>query len=298
MTLWRLAALNPALSPIERDDLDTQIREWHIQTVDKVRKGRPTNVGGGNNAVRKADVEVFSGFKPAIEACKLDWCDYVITGVTYQDSYRAYWKFSHAVIGNRLSDTESSKKSSRGKGGVKGVITSQVMCPVIVQSLHNAHERQPQADGAYSSSSEGFCESDRRDSVVRPQDSDSDLGDIEGAQAKGTMNRGQPSGRPENLLGPSGSGQLPIVMNVEQSAGNSRPQVNMNIGSKKVARLWKSRDEAPEAMVAMEVAAEVPVSMAASAVPVAMVPEAAAAPNDEYQVSIIHAAALFFDRII
>jgi hypothetical protein len=29
-------------------------------------------------------IEVFSGFKPAIAACQLDWEDYQIPGVTYQ----------------------------------------------------------------------------------------------------------------------------------------------------------------------------------------------------------------------
>ena len=30
-----------------------------------------------------SDVEIFSGFKPAIEACYMDWQDYPIPGVTY-----------------------------------------------------------------------------------------------------------------------------------------------------------------------------------------------------------------------
>lgn len=35
--LWRLAALNPGLSPEERDLLINQFKRWHIKIVDKVR---------------------------------------------------------------------------------------------------------------------------------------------------------------------------------------------------------------------------------------------------------------------
>jgi len=37
VTLWRLVALNPTLSPPQRDDLRSQLETWHIMTLDKVR---------------------------------------------------------------------------------------------------------------------------------------------------------------------------------------------------------------------------------------------------------------------
>ena len=36
VTLWRLAALCPANLQEERVELDLQLREWHIKTVEKV----------------------------------------------------------------------------------------------------------------------------------------------------------------------------------------------------------------------------------------------------------------------
>lgn len=39
VTLWRLVALNPRLSPVQRDDLRSQLETWHIMTLDKVRVG-------------------------------------------------------------------------------------------------------------------------------------------------------------------------------------------------------------------------------------------------------------------
>ena len=38
VALWRLAALNPRLSPSQRQDLCTKFREWHVSTVEKVRQ--------------------------------------------------------------------------------------------------------------------------------------------------------------------------------------------------------------------------------------------------------------------
>jgi len=36
VVLWRLAALNPGLSPEERELLHGQFRDWHLKIVEKV----------------------------------------------------------------------------------------------------------------------------------------------------------------------------------------------------------------------------------------------------------------------
>lgn len=38
VVLWRLAALNPALAPHERDTLHEQFAQWHMKVLDKVNK--------------------------------------------------------------------------------------------------------------------------------------------------------------------------------------------------------------------------------------------------------------------
>jgi hypothetical protein len=38
VTLWRLAALNPKISPTQRQDMLVKFRDWHISTIEKVRK--------------------------------------------------------------------------------------------------------------------------------------------------------------------------------------------------------------------------------------------------------------------
>lgn len=91
--LWRLAALNPGLAPHERDMLHNQFTTWHMKIMEKVTKSRSnSNQSNSNkNGGFRMDLEVFTGFKPAIEACYLDWDDYPMPGITYtQDTNPMY----------------------------------------------------------------------------------------------------------------------------------------------------------------------------------------------------------------
>ncbi|XP_071953686.1 zinc finger SWIM domain-containing protein 8-like isoform X2 [Antedon mediterranea] len=83
VTLWRYASLNPANSPAQRKQFGAEFRKWHLQVIESSKKGR--RVGGGGANVRKVDMDVFSGFKPAIEACLQDWNDFPIEGVTFSE---------------------------------------------------------------------------------------------------------------------------------------------------------------------------------------------------------------------
>ncbi|XP_032453263.1 zinc finger SWIM domain-containing protein 8 isoform X6 [Nasonia vitripennis] len=95
VVLWRLAALNPGLSPSEREMLHGQFTAWHMKIIDKLTKIRGTTVsqnshnrnnGGGQKDSLKTDLELFIGFKPALEACYLDWEEYTLPGITYTAS--------------------------------------------------------------------------------------------------------------------------------------------------------------------------------------------------------------------
>lgn len=85
VVLWRLAALNPGLAPDERDMLHAQFTAWHLKILDRVVKCRmmPPSYSNKHQQNSRSDAEMFVGFKPAIEACYLDWEEYPIPGITH-----------------------------------------------------------------------------------------------------------------------------------------------------------------------------------------------------------------------
>ncbi|EDX16689.1 GD24863, partial [Drosophila simulans] len=85
VALWRLAALNPGLAPDERDMLHAQFTAWHLKILDRVVKSRmmPSSYTNKHQQNSRSETELFIGFKPAIEACYLDWEGYPIPGVTH-----------------------------------------------------------------------------------------------------------------------------------------------------------------------------------------------------------------------
>lgn len=91
--LWRLAALNPGLAPDERDMLHAQFTAWHLKILDRIVKCRvqSSSYSSKHQQHLRTDAELFVGFKPAIEACYLDWEDYPILGITHtQDTNPMY----------------------------------------------------------------------------------------------------------------------------------------------------------------------------------------------------------------
>ncbi|CAH0553047.1 unnamed protein product [Brassicogethes aeneus] len=202
VVLWRLAALNPGLAPHERDMLHNQFTTWHMKILEKVSKCRSTSSSQSNfskNSSLKMDLEVFTGFKPAIEACYLDWDDYPMPGITYTQDINPMYHCPFTCF-RHGSD-------SRGEGQVTQVNSSKALLncehPHTSHSHHHHHHHHhhhsrvtrfdfgdvislnpveyappPQLNrgGNRSSvSSEGFCEVDDDMNVIpnREQDYDS-----------------------------------------------------------------------------------------------------------------------------
>ncbi|KAL3877929.1 hypothetical protein ACJMK2_035570 [Sinanodonta woodiana] len=188
--LWRLAALNPKLSPIQREDLCSKFKEWHISTVEKVRRARNSNNSG--NGIKKNDIENFAGFKPGIEACYLSWNEYPIPGITYSDKQTLCLRYRF----NRHNDIEAKKPSRIQPVTIcsENLIstddkTTLAQAANMFQEHHSsqdikgkrhAHSSRLDAnnDGAISSGSEGFCEPERGSSLFRDSDSGSEMKEI------------------------------------------------------------------------------------------------------------------------
>ncbi|XP_078284482.1 zinc finger SWIM domain-containing protein 8 [Rhinoraja longicauda] len=77
VVLWRLAVLDPTISPQRRKELCAQLRQWHLKVIEIVKRGQH----------RKSLDKLFQGFKPAVEACYFSWEDaFPIAGITYNSA--------------------------------------------------------------------------------------------------------------------------------------------------------------------------------------------------------------------
>ncbi|XP_061490779.1 zinc finger SWIM domain-containing protein 8 isoform X2 [Rhineura floridana] len=77
VVLWRLAVLDPTISPHRRRDLCTQLKQWQLKVIDNVKRGQH----------KKSLEKLFQGFKPAVEACYFNWEEaYPIPGITYSSA--------------------------------------------------------------------------------------------------------------------------------------------------------------------------------------------------------------------
>ncbi|XP_035214833.1 zinc finger SWIM domain-containing protein 8-like isoform X3 [Stegodyphus dumicola] len=182
--LWRLAALNPALSPQDRQTLFGQLRCWHVKTLERVWKTK-NNSSNNGNTIKRADIEVFPGFRPAMEGCLLDWSDYPIPGVTYADGggRRWYCPYVHVRTTEPVAssttgtDTDNSSlacfSARRGRSVDVGQLTSWCPCDkqasdkktICVLSFHHEQPTEPTElklnSNRSSLSSEGFCENEQ-----------------------------------------------------------------------------------------------------------------------------------------
>lgn len=149
-----------------------------------MRKARNSGSGNASNSVKKADMENFSGFKPAIEACQLTWNDYPIPGVTYssKDGQRWHYRFSAkcqegndvkkpsrvqpvTICSEDIISTDNSRNIAHSQRSQElRSRTGRIEARNIVARRDSGHN-----DGAASSGSEGFCEPENR----RSHDSDS-----------------------------------------------------------------------------------------------------------------------------
>ncbi|XP_077438005.1 zinc finger SWIM domain-containing protein 8 isoform X2 [Vanacampus margaritifer] len=74
VTLWKLAVLDPTMSPCRRLELASHLKLWHLKVIEIVKRGQH----------RKSLDKLFQGFKPAVESCYFNWQKaYPLEGITY-----------------------------------------------------------------------------------------------------------------------------------------------------------------------------------------------------------------------
>ncbi|XP_057703392.1 zinc finger SWIM domain-containing protein 8 isoform X2 [Corythoichthys intestinalis] len=77
--LWKLAVLDPTMSPCRRLELARHLKSWHLKVIEIVKRGQH----------RKSLDKLFQGFKPAVESCYFNWqIAYPLEGITYCSAER------------------------------------------------------------------------------------------------------------------------------------------------------------------------------------------------------------------
>ncbi|KYO27590.1 zinc finger SWIM domain-containing protein 8 [Alligator mississippiensis] len=114
VVLWRLAVLDPTISPQRRRDLCTQLRQWQLKVIDNVKRGQH----------KKSLEKLFQGFKPAVEACYFNWEEaYPIPGITYSstDKKNSFcWVKAIQQRNCRLQCVETTCEAGRTPGQESG----------------------------------------------------------------------------------------------------------------------------------------------------------------------------------
>ncbi|KAM4636202.1 zinc finger SWIM domain-containing protein 8 isoform 3-T3 [Discoglossus pictus] len=110
VVLWRLAILDPTISPQRRRDLCAQLRQWQLKVIENVKRGQH----------KKSLDKLFQGFKPAVEACYFNWEEaYPISGITYcsTDKKNSFcWVKAFQQRSCRLQCTEAVCEGGRAQG--------------------------------------------------------------------------------------------------------------------------------------------------------------------------------------
>ncbi|XP_060092641.1 zinc finger SWIM domain-containing protein 8 [Heteronotia binoei] len=114
VVLWRLAVLDPTISPHRRRDMCAQLRLWQLKVIDNVKRGQH----------KKSLEKLFQGFKPAVEACYFNWEEaYPIPGITYSsaDKKNSFcWVKAIQQRSCRPQCTEALCEAGRGPGQEAG----------------------------------------------------------------------------------------------------------------------------------------------------------------------------------
>ena len=153
VVLWRLAALNPGLAPDERDLLHAQFTTWHLKILDRVTKCMVTSTSHNSRQQQnlRNDTELFTGFKPAIEACYLDWEDYPIAGITHSLETNPMYHCPFTCFKSDATGVNGQVNSSQA------VLTQNVKQfhphSAQAQKLHQAHQTHKRRCYASSSNS-------------------------------------------------------------------------------------------------------------------------------------------------
>ncbi|KAJ8250548.1 hypothetical protein COCON_G00224700 [Conger conger] len=135
VVLWRLAVLDPTMSPQRRWELAAQLKQWHLKVIEIVKRGQH----------RKSLDKLFQGFKPAVESCYFSWeLAYPLPGITYSSADKKSASFCWARAVQQQRGAKAGQVDGEpGPGGLGRPGTSEGG-GVSEHKSRGAHPPQPE----------------------------------------------------------------------------------------------------------------------------------------------------------
>ncbi|XP_052428111.1 zinc finger SWIM domain-containing protein 8 isoform X2 [Carassius gibelio] len=107
VVLWRLAVLDPTMSPQRRLEVAAQLKQWHLKVIEIVKRGQH----------RKSLDKLFQGFKPAVECCYFNWeVAYPLPGITYCNADKKNASFCWARMVQQQRGAKAGTSGEPGEG--------------------------------------------------------------------------------------------------------------------------------------------------------------------------------------
>ncbi|XP_059422494.1 zinc finger SWIM domain-containing protein 8 [Carassius carassius] len=107
VVLWRLAVLDPTMSPQRRLEVAAQLKQWHLKVIEIVKRGQH----------RKSLDKLFQGFKPAVECCYFNWeVAYPLPGITYCNADKKNASFCWARMVQQQRGAKAGSSGEPGEG--------------------------------------------------------------------------------------------------------------------------------------------------------------------------------------
>uniref|UniRef100_A0A671T6N6 Zinc finger SWIM domain-containing protein 8-like n=1 Tax=Sinocyclocheilus anshuiensis TaxID=1608454 RepID=A0A671T6N6_9TELE len=112
VVLWRLAVLDPTMSPQRRLELAAQLKQWHLKVIEIVKRGQH----------RKSLDKLFQGFKPAVECCYFNWeVAYPLPGITYCSADKKNASFCWVRTVQQQRGAKAGTSGEPGEGARSGM---------------------------------------------------------------------------------------------------------------------------------------------------------------------------------
>lgn len=113
--LWRLAAMDPNADPLERKRLYDKLFEWHLDILKRhttVPEENSSSIILKVNNTKRNFLELFPGFKPAMEGCLIEWND-------WDTKRNCFTVPDESSDTNKTKSTKSNKKKKKKSKSAK-----------------------------------------------------------------------------------------------------------------------------------------------------------------------------------